>query len=506
MKPTEDLFELIKSLSKAEKRYFKLMSSIHGNEKTYIKLFEAIENQKNYDEQEIKKMFAGEPFVRQLSFTKNYLYNSILKSLEIFYVDSDTLSMLFSAIRKTDILMKRNLLEQAYGFIKRNKRLALQHEQYEALNILLRQEMEYYRAVFFAGTPKDIASSYEKQIVECINALQNQIAYDVHSFNMLSHLSRAVRSRSHTQTLDLKKQIERPKLFGQKKQATIIASFYELVSDSAYYFFKEDFKAAKNCAVQMLKLSVEYPFFKKDKPAIYITALHNKLICEARLKQFSEFDKTIIALKEIKTPHARHRNTIFYSVYGTGSYVYSSTGNVQKGLQLCNELSQMENTPEFLSLAYAQKVLMYYNTACIYFCAGEYSNVIKWINKILNDSRQDTRADIYGMSKLLNILTHYEMGHEDFLSYITRSTYRYLDKNNRLSGFEKLILKFAARYMTGQKNKKEFSNKLPELKNEVIAGAKDEMEKKVIQDSLFYKWIISKLEKRPISEILRESI
>ena len=58
-KVKEALFELIKSLSKSEKRYFKLLSSRHtiGDENNYVKLFDFIDKQTTYDEGVIFKEF-----------------------------------------------------------------------------------------------------------------------------------------------------------------------------------------------------------------------------------------------------------------------------------------------------------------------------------------------------------------------------------------------------------------------------------------------------------------
>jgi len=44
MKPSTELFDLIRSLSQSEKRYFKVYASKHviGKENNYVRLFEAI--------------------------------------------------------------------------------------------------------------------------------------------------------------------------------------------------------------------------------------------------------------------------------------------------------------------------------------------------------------------------------------------------------------------------------------------------------------------------------
>ena len=80
MKPSTELFNLIQSLSKSEKRFFKLSSSLQDGEKNYLKLFDAIEKQKSYDEKEIKLLFKAEKFIQHLPSEKNHLYK-----LMVFY-------------------------------------------------------------------------------------------------------------------------------------------------------------------------------------------------------------------------------------------------------------------------------------------------------------------------------------------------------------------------------------------------------------------------------------
>ena len=54
--PSHDLFLLISSMSKTEKRYFKKFSELHGKEDNqYLLLFDAIAKQKEFDEDALKK-------------------------------------------------------------------------------------------------------------------------------------------------------------------------------------------------------------------------------------------------------------------------------------------------------------------------------------------------------------------------------------------------------------------------------------------------------------------
>ena len=67
MVASSDLFQLIKSLSKTEKRHFVLYSTKHviGEQNGYMKLFYAIEKQKEYDEGKIKKQFVNDSFIKR---------------------------------------------------------------------------------------------------------------------------------------------------------------------------------------------------------------------------------------------------------------------------------------------------------------------------------------------------------------------------------------------------------------------------------------------------------
>lgn len=66
MKPSTELFKLISSLSKSEKRFFKLSSALQSGDKNYLKIFDYIEAQENYDEEALKEAFKNEVFIKHI--------------------------------------------------------------------------------------------------------------------------------------------------------------------------------------------------------------------------------------------------------------------------------------------------------------------------------------------------------------------------------------------------------------------------------------------------------
>ena len=116
MKASDDLFNLVRSLNKNEKRYFRLLSGLHAGEKKFLLLFDAVDSQKEYDEETIKKKFRKEKFIRQLTFTKNYLYKSILKSLESYHSSAD--SEIKNLLHRVEILFEKGLYAQCGKLLK----------------------------------------------------------------------------------------------------------------------------------------------------------------------------------------------------------------------------------------------------------------------------------------------------------------------------------------------------------------------------------------------------
>jgi hypothetical protein len=139
MNPTDDLFLLIKSMSKNEKRYFKLQVE-NVKERKYIKLFDKIDKQQAYDESKIRLAFAHESFIKQLPVAKNYLYALILKVLSAYHSDRTVDFRIRTALNNIEILFSKNLFKQCIKIIKREKKTAAYLERYALLLELLKWE------------------------------------------------------------------------------------------------------------------------------------------------------------------------------------------------------------------------------------------------------------------------------------------------------------------------------------------------------------------------------
>src|ERR1051326_6899483 len=129
MKPAEDLFELIKSLTKSEKRYFKLFSSMQKGDKFYLKLFDAIERQtclppkkksnsgqEKYDEKQVLLDLNVKGSAGWFSTAKHRLYHLLLRSMENYH--SSSFSEVKSNMHRADFLYHKGLYKQSEKIIE----------------------------------------------------------------------------------------------------------------------------------------------------------------------------------------------------------------------------------------------------------------------------------------------------------------------------------------------------------------------------------------------------
>ena len=114
MKYSEDLHELIHSMSKNEKRYFILNSSLQKGNKIYLQLFKAVEKQKIYDEKHIKDKYINEKFIKNYAINKNYLYSLLMKSLVHYNSPKSVDGQIHSLISECSIFFRKALYKKYF--------------------------------------------------------------------------------------------------------------------------------------------------------------------------------------------------------------------------------------------------------------------------------------------------------------------------------------------------------------------------------------------------------
>ncbi|MGB0932166.1 MAG: hypothetical protein ACPGVB_15390, partial [Chitinophagales bacterium] len=165
MAVSTQLFDLIKSLNKPEKRYFKLHSSKYkGEENQYRRVFDAIDSQDDYDEDALKEKFKKEKFVKQFHVMKNYLYNLVLDSLWAFHAGKNTNQQIGELIDKSEVLNEKGLFHQSLKLLQKAAKYAEKKESFEhCLLIYKRLKLLYIRKIDVDNFEKRLDEYIQKE-------------------------------------------------------------------------------------------------------------------------------------------------------------------------------------------------------------------------------------------------------------------------------------------------------------------------------------------------------
>ncbi|MDX1445758.1 hypothetical protein [Lishizhenia sp.] len=444
MKPSTELFKLIQSLSKSEKRFFKLSSSLQSGEKNYLKIFDFIEKQEDYDEEELKEYFKDETFIKHLPSEKNHLYKLILKSLRSYYSDQSINSLLKQEIKNIEILYKKALYKECEKFLKRAKKIAEEYEKFYYWFELISWEKKLLEEAFEAGKfDRDLDALIEEES-DVIDKLRNLAEYQV----LYSKINYIFRSGGFTRNAEERKvvsDIANHHLI--KGKNTALSSR----AASICYYIKG------LCAATSREYTDSYKFFnrtkyildhnpkiKKDLGKRYIFTLSHLLRCHMDENDFESAQKCLDEISALKKD--KNFKNIDFEVR-----LFTITCNEQ--LHLFNHMGQFEKAKDLVPEINAgvekygdkvnkeQQLLFSFNLAYTYFGLADYKTALSYINDVLNDNEQNLRQDIYSFSRLLNLIIHYELGNLDFLEYVVKSTNRYLNKTERDHKIENVFVK-----------------------------------------------------------------
>ena len=153
---------------------------------------------------------------------------------------------------------------------------------------------------------------------------------------------------------------------------------------------------------------------------------------------------------------------------------------------------------------YTAIYVLYFNCAEIYFGAGKYSRSLYWTRKITNAPAEACAEDIRAWGHIITILIHYEMKTSDILEHLTSSARRFLDKRARLYKVEDSILKFMHRLNKMETDRKLVQAEFRKFYEEIKTITKDPDEAKTLMYFDLLTWIESKIENRPVAEIVKE--
>jgi len=505
MKPSTELFSLIQTLTKSEKRFFKLNSSLQSGEKNYLKLFDFIEKQSSYNEEELKAYFSKEKFIQHLPSEKNHLYKLVLKSLRAYYSDQSVKSQLKQDIKNVEILYQKALYKECAKFVKRAKKTAADYEKFYYLFQLIAWEKKLMEEDYEEGLFNHNLDDLIKEETRVIEQLRNLAEYHI----LYSKINYVFRSGGFTRNETERKVVEEISEYHLIKgkntaisvRATSICYYIQglcAASNRDYDTALINFRKTKAILEKNSKI-------KSDLPNRYIYTLNFLMLCYIDASDFVNAEKMyteLCGLQDKKGYKSLDSEVKIFSTAAVGKMqILNKQGKFAKALEVIPEIdAKVEKYADKLN---KEKLLLIdYSKAYSYFGVGDFKESLKLINGVLNDNEKQLRQDVYSFSRIFNLVIHFELGNFDFIEYESKSTSRFLNKHEKDYQIEKVFMKYIkkiAKEDFGPDKKIIFENFYAEVEELM----KDPSEQVILEYFDVKSWLYSKIKRKDFAEVLQ---
>jgi hypothetical protein len=506
-KVKEALFELISSMTKSEKRYFKLMASRHtiGDENNYVMLFDHIDKQESYDETAIFNTFKGEAFLNRFSITKKRLYDHILQALDAYHASNSAEAQLYRQLHAAEILYEKSLYDQARRILKSAEKQAVKSESYAILQKISSLNKKLIENDGYADTSMEVI----KEMFSKDMFYTEQISQHDHLWKIKSILFTKLRTKGVARTADERAEYE-----------ALIMGLPDLNEKSSFqnqYLFNHIHSAlafalqnTEKCSLYLLK---NLELFQRNEQHLiehfntYISLLTNAIYVEESLGNRIRSNQLMCQLRELPDTYSTFVNEdlqikLFASMNSVELGVLIKRGDLEQAAKLTAVIEKGLDSYDG-KISASRQAFLAFKLATVHLGMGNYSEALRWINRILNEPELDPSEDILAFTYLIHLLIHLELKNDQLLPYAIKNTQRFLRSRNKMHAFEKVFINFIAK-MIKCKDKFDAESLWQQLLYELKSLNGDGLEKAAMEYFDFKAWAEAKVKSKSFSEILKE--
>ena len=400
----DNLFILVKSLSKSEKRQFKLYVGRLGvnEDSKFLLLFNVLDKMNVYEEQVILKK--GIVKKQQLSNLKAHLYKQILISLRLNPSHQNIRVQIREQLDFATILYHKGLYKQSLKILDKAKTLALNYEEkniaYEILELEKIIESQYITRSISNRADELTIQAKELNTQNILASKLSNLSLQLYGlFLKTGYVKNDEEYKNVTNYFNARLPKYEIKDLGFREKLWLYQSYLW------YSFLVQDFLSCYRYSRKWVDLFYDNPEMIKLNPVFFLRG--NQYLLEA-LFFIRHHDKFKDALNKLETitqekwfPKDDNVESLtFLYVYSNKFNLHFMEGTFREGLPLVNET--LEGLKKHKSRIDEHHIMVfYYKIACMYFGAGK--NDHKILNAALNLSSTEPDRKVILVTKDINL-------------------------------------------------------------------------------------------------------
>jgi hypothetical protein len=501
MKPQDDLYDLVKSLTKAEKTYITKVAKGFSKKDnpSYLDLIEILDSMKEFDE---KIFIKKTQHINNLSYLKNYTYHFILEHLVKANLNSYKYLELNNEASACKILFDKGLYEQCEKNIKRIKKEAEEYGYFDIIyNLNLIQEKISREELHLDKILENIDQSSQAELIRIMEVTnQLKVLYAELSCYTLKNPDQ----HDDSVNINKKKAKELIALYKHEQNVELLRWLLQLeVMLNVLNRSIKSFSVIK----KTLKFYEKHPNLLKENFNEYmmLNTLYSFIFCKvnhhsAALEQI-QFLKTLIINEQLNlTDQLRKKflqRTNNFFINHTIENGYWDLIDDQIDV-LIAEFNTNEKSLGSLDYMWFCHFVSYY-----YFTLNQYSIAHRWIYKMIHSPFYAERKMSHMVTRVYLLFLQYELKNHDYLASALKNEKRYVDKIGIGDEMEAVIISHLEKAIRLPDQEKLHLQLLKEVLSQ--KAFKKKLTANILDFFNVFAWLESKIKNKPLRACFESS-
>ncbi len=504
MSKFQSLVLLTHSLTLAEKKAFRIRSSRSKPETDYIVLYDIIEKNRDMPTQMLLGEFLKVRPKASTETTIKYLFELLLDSMLELKKDQDSFYFLFNKILKARVLYEKSLFDECFGLLENIIDQAEMYENYYALLLASRLELDYLLALNFPNLNEKSLLKKQFRLNEALKYVRKINEQSSLYENLKHRIVHKGHARSQKQKDELNDLVysEISIVASQSLDNFEISKLHQLFQAN-YLISVGDYQSALNSYIELNNLFEANKHRWSNPPVYYLLTLEGVLESLRSIHNYAGMTYFINQLKSIDSQSASFRINLTCLIYLYELFPFLDNGDFTSAMSLMNTYKDTLFDKLFTLNRARQAELCLY-TSLIFFGNSDYHSAHKFLNQIILRGKNYYSLPLYKTIRLVNLMILYKLGDFDLIKYEIRSMKRDLPDAAKENKIERFLFRFLSKQTPPSLLKRE--QLLEKSLKEFEEIQQDVFEKQILRIFDFTAWVESVIRRVPLSNLLQKQM
>jgi len=507
-KSNNKVYQLISTLSKAEKRHFKLFTQRKqgASDLFFLQVFDAYEQHGKIPDEQLLELI---PRLKtaQLSNIRNHLYKQILTSLRLQNQKNNPDIAIRQEIDFATVLYNKGLYRQALEILNKAKKTAKSQNR----NVLALDILFFEKAIESQNITKSIgdrASELAKESSQIHRNLDSILHYSNLDLQLYAYYLHHGFCKNESDQEKVHKTFHQELKALKLQDRDFYTQLYYYQCQCWFSYIQQDFDTYFSAAKSWVHLYENHPGMVSLRPAFYLKGLHNAISGAFISKNVKAYELYFSQLQEFRIKHDRELTWNEEGMYE----LYYNMHNIDRHFSRGDFAGYLSNTEDLEELLQSNPyhwdnhrlAIFRYKLACLTFGVGDYEASIDQFNEIKKLYKSGSRSMVLRFVKILSAFAHLQLDNVQLVSSLVNN----LKKDLALTKFkyeplERSLVKLLEKLINVPvlERDRELSIAINELK----ILEKDPFARIAFLHFYAREWIEALVTKKNASEILQEN-